>query len=128
MADGLAPGVGRQAALAVLPSWLGSGARAQAARGVDALRGALSPAERAAMDDNPGLTSRMLGQAVHRSTADTLDEAYPGRFLYSTRGPDFVDTTTGEKLELTTPGEVASHLTPPGDDSVTMCTYTLPAW
>ena len=104
-----------------------STARGVAARGVDALRGALSPVERAAMDDNPGLASRMLGQAVHRLTADALDEAYPGRFLYFTRGPDFVDTETGEMLELTTPGQVASHLARPGYDGVTMCTYVLPA-
>jgi hypothetical protein len=103
-----------------------STARAQAARGVDALRGALSPAERAAMDADPGLTNRMLGQAVHRLTAAALDEAYPGRFLYFTRGPDFVDTETGEKLELTTPGEVASHRARPGYDAVTMCVYILP--
>lgn len=79
------------------------------------------------MEDDPGLASRMLGQAVHRSTADALDEAYPGRFLYSTRGPDFVDTETGEMLELTTPGQVGSHLARPGYGGVTMCTYTLPA-
>ena len=91
-----------------------STARAQAARGVDALKGWLSGPERAAMEANPGLTSRMLGQAVHRSTADALEQAYPGRFLYRTRGPDFVDTTTGEILELITPGDVGSHLARPG--------------
>jgi|HubBroStandDraft_3_1064219.scaffolds.fasta_scaffold1100697_1 hypothetical protein len=79
------------------------------------------------MDAEPGLASWMLGQAVHRSIADALDEAYPARFLYSTRGPDFVDTETGEMLELTTPREVASHLARPGYDGVPMCTYTLPA-
>jgi hypothetical protein len=104
-----------------------STARAQAARGVDALKGALSPGKRAAMEDDPGLTSRMLGQAVHRLTAGALDEAYPGRFLYRTRSFDFVDTETGEGLELTTPGQVGPHLARPGYDGVTMCTYTLPA-
>jgi hypothetical protein len=79
------------------------------------------------MDANAGLTSRTLGQAVHRLTAGALDEAYPGRFLYFTRGPEFVDTETGEMLELTTPGEVASHAARPGYDAVTMCTCTLPA-
>ena len=98
------------------------------AQGVDALKTWLSPAERAAMEGNPGLTSRMLGQAVHRATADALDQAYPGRFIYRTRGIDFVDTTTGEMLELTTPGEVGAHLARPGYGlGVTMCTYVLPA-
>ena len=104
-----------------------STARAQAAQGVDALKGALSPAELAAMEADPGLASRMLGQAAHRLTADALDEAYPGRFLYYTRGPDFVDTETGERLELTTPGQVGSHRARPGYDAITMCLYTLPA-
>ena len=68
----------------------------------------------------------MLGQAVHRATADALDQAYPGRFIYRTRGIDFVDTTTGEALELTTPGEVAVHEARYGI-GVAMCTYVLPA-
>jgi hypothetical protein len=68
----------------------------------------------------------MLGQAVHRATADALDQAHPGRFIYRTRGIDFVDTTTGEALELTTPGEVGAHLARPGYGlGVTMCTYIL---
>lgn len=74
------------------------------------------------MDADPALTSRMLGQAVHRSTARELDRTNPGRFEYSTRGPDFVDRTTGEMLELTTPGEVGKHLARPGYANVTICT------
>lgn len=79
------------------------------------------------MEADPGLTSRMLGQAVHRSTANALQRAHPNRFLYRTRGPDFVDRTTGEMLELTTPGQVGSHLARPGYAGVTMCTYVLSA-
>jgi hypothetical protein len=78
------------------------------------------------MGADPSLTSRMLGQAVHRRTAGALDEAYPGRFWYRTRGPDFVDRTTGEMLELATPGQVGAHLARPGYANVTMCTYVLP--
>lgn len=103
-----------------------STARTEAGRGVGSLRGALSPAERAAMDADPSLTSRMLGQAVHRRTAGALEEADPGRFWYQTRGPDFVDRTTGEMLELTTPGQVGAYLARPGYANVTMCTYVLP--
>jgi hypothetical protein len=103
-----------------------STARAQSARGVEALKGSLSSGERAAMEADSGLASRMLGQGVHRSTANALDKAYPGRFWYRTRGPDFVDRTTGEMLELTTPGEVGKHFARPGYSNVTMCTYTLP--
>lgn len=104
-----------------------STARSQAARGVDELKGALSQAERAAMEETPELASRMLGQSVHRSTADALEQSYPGRFWYRTRGPDFVDRWTGEMLELTTPGQVASHVARPGyGRSITMCTYVLP--
>ncbi|MBC7274912.1 RHS repeat-associated core domain-containing protein [Nocardioides sp.] len=101
-------------------------ARVQAGRGEEALKGSLSAAERAAMEAEPSLTARMLGQAVHRNTAEALEQAYPGRFIYRTRGPDFVDTTTGEMLELTTPGQVGSHLARPGYADVTICTYVLP--
>ncbi|UJP39147.1 RHS repeat-associated core domain-containing protein [Cellulomonas palmilytica] len=104
-----------------------STARAQAARGADELAGALSPAERAAMEAQPWLRNPMLGQAVHRNTASALDEAFPGRFQYSTRGPDFLDTLTGQRLELTTPGQVGAHLRRPGYEGVTMCTYVLPS-
>ena len=38
----------------------------------------------------------------------------------------FVDRTTGEMLELTTPGQVGAHLARPGYANVTMCTYVLP--
>jgi hypothetical protein len=52
---------------------------------------------------------------------------YPGRFVYNTVGPDFLDTTTGELIELTTPRQVAAHLAKPGYNGVTISTYTLPA-
>ena len=104
-----------------------STARAQASRGADELAGALSPAEQAAMKSQPWLQKPMLGQSVHRETALALERAFPGRFQYSTRGPDFLDTLTGEVLELTTPGQVSAHLARPGYSDVTMCTYILPA-
>lgn len=51
-----------------------------------------------------------------------------GRFVYSIRGPDFLDATTGKRLELTTPSQVGGHLSRPGCGRVTMCTYTPGAW
>lgn len=102
-------------------------ARAQAARGTDELMKALSTSERAAMERAPWLWRPMLGQAVHRSTRDALEEAYPGRFQYFTRGPDFLDTSTGDWLELTTPGQVRAHELRPGYEIAEMCTYTLGA-
>jgi RHS repeat-associated protein len=119
----------RVAANAVEPSAqqiIQSTARAEAGKGAEALRGSLSAAERAAMTENPGLGNAFLGQAVHRNTASALEEAFPGRFWYRTRGPDFVDRWTGEMLELTTPGQVGSHLARPGYANVTMCTYVVP--
>ena len=101
-------------------------AREQAARGPEELMAALSNAEQAAMSSRPWLRNPMLGQAVHRNTAAALDEAFPGRFEYSTPGPDFLDTWTRERLELTTPGQVRPHQRRPGYEGVTMCTYNLP--
>ena len=59
-----------------------------------------------------------------RATAQALESAHPGRFVYSTRGPDFVDRTTGEIIELTTPGAVGPHLA--RDWAVNIVTYILP--
>ncbi|WP_187271814.1 RHS repeat domain-containing protein [Aeromicrobium terrae] len=102
-----------------------STARAQAALGSRELMKSLSSSERDAMERLPWLRRPMLGQAVHRATARELERNYPGRFVYSTRGPDFLDTTTGKMLELTTPKQVAAHEKRPGYGGVTMCTYEL---
>lgn len=103
-------------------------AREEASRGEQHLRGSLSAAERNAMDAHPGLRSRMLGQAVHRNTAQRLEELFPGQFEYRLQGPDIVDKVTGEMLELTTsnPRTIAEHLARPGYENVTICTYVLP--
>lgn len=101
-------------------------AQQQANGGVDALRGLMSDAQQAAFDANPAAGSRFLGTAVHNATNEALQEAFPGRFIYQTAGPDFIDTTTGEMIELTTPGQVASHLAKAGYNGVTVSTYVLP--
>lgn len=82
-------------------------ARSQAAQGTAHLSTYLSAAERAAATGAGG--SRFFGQAAHRATAEALEAAYPGRFTYSTRGPDFLDTVTNRYVELTTPGQLAGH-------------------
>ena len=51
-----------------------------------------------------------VGQAVYDETAAALERAYPGRFTYNRIGPDFLDNTTGDAVELTTRGEAASHM------------------
>ena len=82
--------------------------------------------ERTAFNRAPTEGSRFLGQAVHRATNQTLEGEYNMRFLYRTRGPDFIDTMTGEQIELTTPEQVGAHMARPGYDGVTYSTYTLP--
>jgi hypothetical protein len=103
-------------------------AQQQANLGAEGLRdaGYLSPAQWNAYAANPANGSRFLGTAVHESTADALRGLYPGRFQYNRVGPDFWDLTTGEELELTTPGQVGAHMAKPGYGAVTYSTYTLP--
>ncbi len=103
---------------------VGMTARGVASNGPPHLFSYLSDAEQLAYLANPERGSRFLGQAVHRGTAAQLERIHPGRFQYSTRGPDFVDTVTGELIELTTPGSVSRHLE--RDPWVNIVTYGLP--
>ena len=103
-------------------------AQEQAARGVQALKGSLSPREIAAFDANPEAGSRYLGQAVHRATRDALAQEFPDRFWYRNRGIDFVDKWTGEMIELTTPGQRASHIARPGYAGAGYAHYQLMPW
>jgi hypothetical protein len=75
---------------------------------------------------NPAAGSRFLGTAVHKATARLLEVRYPDRFIYKIIGPDFLDTTTGQFIELTTPRQAAVHLARPGYSGVTISTYALP--
>jgi hypothetical protein len=75
---------------------------------------------------NPAAGSRFLGTAVHNATAKVLETRIPDRFIYNTVGPDFLDTTTGKFIELTTPRQVGAHLARPGYGGVTISTYALP--
>ena len=97
--------------------------------GVSGLQELLSPAERAASDAYPGVRSMNLGKAVERATASRLRATYGLRFPRYARGPDFIDTMTGEYVELTTPGQVMAHgerFARQGYRGVGYATYTVP--
>lgn len=66
-----------------------------ASQGFEGLAPYMTRAEQAAYLANPRQGARFLGQAVHNATAQALEALYPGRFLYSRVGPDFVDRATG---------------------------------
>jgi RHS repeat-associated protein len=72
--------------------------------------GSMTQGQYTAYSANPEAGSRFLGTAVHNATNTALQNAYPGRFIYNTVGPDFLDTTTGQFVDLTTPGQVAAHV------------------
>ena len=99
-------------------------AQQHASSGPDALMDYMTRGEQAAYLENPDAGSRFLGQAVHNATADSLQQIYGNRFIYSRIGPDFLDTHTGELIELTTPGEVSAHMARPGYRSVNYATYS----
>jgi RHS repeat-associated protein len=102
-------------------------AQEQSDQGISHLLNFLSQDQQAQYLANPAGGSRFLGTAVHLATRDELNSLYPGRFLYRTVGPDFVDTTTGETIELTTPGQYAAHVARGGPYPYTSYAfYTLP--
>jgi RHS repeat-associated protein len=86
-------------------------AQSHADSGIAELSKYMSRAELAQVLSGGRTSSAIMGQAVHRATALTLDSLYPGEYQYFSRAAfDFVYTPTGEVLELTTPGQMASHL------------------
>ncbi|MFN2537802.1 MAG: RHS repeat-associated core domain-containing protein [Mycobacteriales bacterium] len=95
------------------------------ARGKAAVTEHLSLRETRRYNANPARGSRFLGQAFHRAVAIELRDQYPGRFAYRTRGPDFLDTTSGKTVELTTPEQVGIHQERPGYGDTTYATYRL---
>jgi hypothetical protein len=101
-------------------------AQEQANLGISGLSRYISANQLRAYLANPAARSRFLGTAVHNATAEVLEMRYTGRFMYKVIGPDFLDTTTGKFIELTTPRQAAAHLARPGYDAVTISTYTLP--
>lgn len=85
-------------------------AQSHADSGIAGLNGYLIGGEVAAVARGARTADAMLGSAVHRATARTLERLYPGRFDYSpTRTYDFVDNLTGQAIELTTVGGAANH-------------------
>ena len=105
---------------------ISSVAQEQANLGVKDLGRYMSERQLNAYLKNPAAGSRFLGTAVHDATARALETRYPSRFTYNLVGPDFLDETTGELIELTTPRQVGAHLARPGYGRVTISTYTLP--
>jgi hypothetical protein len=101
-------------------------AQEQANLGVSGLSRYMSERQLEVYLANPAAGSRFLGTAVHEATTQMLKMRYPGRFIYKLIGPDFLDTTTGKLLELTTQRQAAVHLARPGYGGVTIATYTLP--
>jgi RHS repeat-associated protein len=98
-------------------------AQAHANSGLRALSSQLSVNELAAVRAGSRATRAFLGQAVHRATAQSLAELYPGKYLYFPKAPyDFVYIPTGETFELTTFLQAASHAGRPA----TLIFYTLP--
>ena len=112
-------------------SIIGSVAQQQANLGAQVLRdaGYFSDAAWARYMADPAMNSRYFGTAVHNGTADALEDLYPGRFRYNSVGPDFLDQSTGEVLELTTPGQVNAHIARfalQGWGGTAIVTYQLP--
>jgi hypothetical protein len=101
-------------------------AQEQANLGVSGLSRYMSANQLRAYLANPAAGSRFLGTAVHNATARLLEMRYPDRFIYKIVGPDFLDTTTGKFIELTTQRQVGAHLARPEYGGVTISTYTLP--
>ncbi len=101
-------------------------AQERANLGVSGLSLSMSAKQLAAYLANPVAGSRFLGTAVHKATARALEIRYPDRFIYNIVGPDFLDTTTGKFIELTTPRQAGAHLARPGYGGVIISTYTLP--
>jgi hypothetical protein len=84
-------------------------AQEQANLGVSGLSRYMSANQLRAYLANPAAGSRFLGTAVHNATARLLEMRYPDRFIYKIVGPDFLDTTTGKFIELTTQRQVGAH-------------------
>jgi hypothetical protein len=105
---------------------ISSVAQQQADLGIGGLSRHMTEKQLDAYLRNPAAGSRFLGTAVHDATAEALQMRYPYRFTYNLIGPDFLERTTGELIELTTPRQVGAHLARPGYGRVTISTYTLP--
>jgi RHS repeat-associated protein len=85
-------------------------AQGHADSGFEGLKASMSENQIAAYNRNPVGGSRFMGTAVHDATFKSVATEFPGRFTYNRVGPDFFDTWTGQYIELTTPGQVASHI------------------
>ncbi len=84
-------------------------ARELAAKGPELLEQYMTEKMWLAYLANPAIGSRFVGRAVHEGVAAILEDLYPKRFQYYRKGPDFLDTLTGQRVELTTPGQLQPH-------------------
>jgi RHS repeat-associated protein len=85
-------------------------AREQASIGYTRLVAQLTPRQRAACARDPRLCRAFVGTLVHELTRDALQSMYGSRFRYQRRGIDFIDTLTGERVELGTAAQYAEKL------------------
>jgi RHS repeat-associated protein len=101
---------GTTAAAPTVEKMIASIAQGHANSGLERLSRYMSQKELAVVLDEGKTSAAVLGHAVHRATAATLERLMPSRFNYHpTRKFDFIDMTTGQALELTTTKQAASH-------------------
>ena len=103
-----------------------SAAQKVANQGSVGLRAQMSPRSVSAIDRRPGMGPMFYGTQVHLQTRDLLQNLYGSRFRYFTKGPDFLDTLTGERIELTTQAAVPEHMRRVGYQGVSYVTYRIP--
>ncbi len=101
-------------------------ARTVESAGSDPLKETLTAAQRAAGGKYPSLLQAYLGTAFQRAVTALLQDRFPGRFTSNPIGIDFSDATTGDQVELTTPGGVPSHAARYGIDPTSIVTYRFP--
>jgi hypothetical protein len=94
--------------------------------GLPALKASMSGPQVRALASRPYLERVYAGTQVHERTAQVLRVQFPGRFEYNRVGPEFLDTWTGEQIELTTSGSVAEHMRRSGYGAATHVTYRIP--
>lgn len=97
-----------------------------AAKKIDALGDdAFTPAQQAAMKKEPYLRPMYRGSAIDAEVREQVanDPQLEGRLNgQPNKGVDFTDNITGQKYDMTTPGQQAAHLNKYGDDTIVLNT------
>jgi hypothetical protein len=81
-----------------------------AKEGPQILRQYMKPGQWNAFIKNSKVASMQLGQGMHNGINEILEEIYGERFRYFRKGPDFLDTLTGEYIEVTTVKQLTEHM------------------